>query len=77
MQFPSVYCSLGLSERMFFSFFLTFQGGHEFIFMMDMYGMSLITLLFIATFETISVAWVYGETPPTVSMKIFESLQSS
>lgn len=29
---------------------------------MDSYGINLITLLFIAIFETISVAWVYGET---------------
>lgn len=28
---------------------------------MDHYGINFVTLLFIAAFETISVAWVYGE----------------
>lgn len=30
---------------------------------MDGYGIHLVMLLFIVTFETVSVAWVYGETP--------------
>lgn len=29
---------------------------------MDWFSAHLVVLLFIATFETISVAWVYGET---------------
>lgn len=42
-------------------FLLMFQGGRNLFNLIDIYGVSVISLLFIACFETITIGWVYGK----------------